>query len=62
MSEAGASQVVFETPSAAGPVERISYEGPGEMPAALNLLSTHSSSETRARLAEQAGSARAPGP
>jgi predicted Zn-dependent protease len=117
MSEAGASQVVFETPSAAGPVERISYEGqtvavglvaagigetllglsysrdaegeadrtgiqllqqaglradgigrfferfdegPGEAPTALNLLSTHSSSETRARLAEQAGLARAP--
>jgi predicted Zn-dependent protease len=35
-------------------------EGPGDMPAALNLLSTHPSSETRARLADEAGSGGAP--
>jgi Zn-dependent protease with chaperone function len=34
--------------------------GPGDTPAALNLLSTHPSSETRARLADEAGSGGAP--
>lgn len=39
--------------------ERIG-EGPGDMPAALDILSTHPSDEDRARLADQAGSGGAP--